>query len=285
MTIIDGHVHLWSHDTARYPDVGWKLNGESRLPQVNGEADGLVERMDASGVSYALNVQVPWYLEDNRYHHDAVKRFPGRFAFLCVIDLDTPGGGERLERMVQDEGAQGFRIHLVEKDRLEKLLAGEHDAVLAAARLLDVPVQLLARAEHMPAATYIARKFEGLRIVVDHLCHPNPDQAPDYDPWNEFFALADYPRSYVKVSLQVNLSKAPWPHSDLHGFTKRVLDRFTPQRCLWGSNYPLIPEDVNYDRILAIVRDELPFLTGDDLAQVLGGTAATLWQPQTGSAE
>jgi len=48
---------------------------------------------------------------------------------------------------------------------------------------------------------------------------------------------------------------------------------------MWGSNYPLIPETVSYDQVLAIVRDELPFLTGEDKDWVLGGTAASLWQP------
>lgn len=280
MTIVDGHVHLWSHDMTRFPTKEWQINGPSRLPAEDGTAEGLVERMDAAGVSYALNVQVPWYEEDNRYHHDAVARFPGRFAFLAVLDLDTPGAAGRLEQMVAEQGAQGFRIHLIEPGRADEVIYGKHDGLLETARRLEVTVQFLARVDHTPAIVHTTRRFEGVRVVIDHLLHPNPERGPDYAEWREFFDLGAYERAYVKVSCQVNHSRAAYPHADLHGFTQRVLERYTPQRCLWGSNYPLIPADVPYDRILAIVRDELPGLAGDDLEWVLGRTAMSLWQPR-----
>ena len=66
MPIIDGHVHPWSHDMHRYPDIAWREDGESRLPPHDGSAARLVELMDRSGVAYALNVQVPWYREECR---------------------------------------------------------------------------------------------------------------------------------------------------------------------------------------------------------------------------
>lgn len=276
MPIIDAHIHLWSHDMTRYPDIAWREDGESRLPKANGEAGRVVDLMDQSGVAFALNVQVPWYREDNRYHLDAVAQYPGRFAFLAVMDLDTPGAGERYERFHHELGARGFRIHHGE---IEKCLAGDLDDLFETALRLEAPLQFLGQHQHLAGVREMLRRFDGLRVVIDHLCHPKPECAPDYEDWADYFALAEYERSYVKVSLQVNCSKAPWPHADLHSFTKRTLDAFGPERCMWGSNYPLIPDSVPYDQILAIVRDELPFLKGDDLAWVLGGTAGSLWSP------
>ncbi len=276
MPIVDAHIHLWSHDMDRYPDIAWREDGESRLPKVYGEADRIVEHMDAHGVAFALNVQVPWYREDNRYHLDAVQRYPGRFAFLAVMNLDPEGIGDRYRKLAEELSATGFRIHHNEIDRV---VAGEFDALLEAGRELGHPLQFLGRAEHMGKLRQVIARFDGLKVVIDHLAHPNPAMAPEYADWADFFKLAEYPLSYVKVSLQVNCSKAPWPHRDLHGFTQRVLDAWGARRCMWGSNYPLIPETVSYDQVLAIVRDELPFLTGEDKDWVLGGTAASLWQP------
>jgi predicted TIM-barrel fold metal-dependent hydrolase len=191
-----------------------------------------------------------------------------------------PGAGERFEHSVAHNRAQGVRIHLVEPGRVEKVCGGAHDDVLATALRLDVPVQLLAgTADQLVAAEYIARHFDGVRIIVDHLCHPNPKFAPDYAAWAPFFALARYPRSYVKVSLQCECSHAPFPFTDLHGYEKRTLEAFTPQRCMWGSNYPLIPERYRYEQILSVVRDHLPGLDEAERARVLGGTAAELWSP------
>ncbi|MCC7495004.1 MAG: amidohydrolase [Fimbriimonadaceae bacterium] len=278
MPIIDAHIHLWSHDMARYPDIAWREAGNSRLPAVDGSAGRLVAAMDAAGVAYALNVQVPWYREDNRYHLDSVATYPGRFAFLAVMDLDRPGVAERFEQAHGTLGAQGFRVHYQE---IEPFAAGKFDDLLTVARRLDVPLQFLGQTAQIPALTQVLARCEGLKVVIDHLLHPNPVASPEYAAWDGFFALAQLPTVYVKVSLQVNCSKAPYPHRDLHDFTKRVLDAFTPQRCMWGSNYPLIPEGVSYQQVLDIVRTELPFLAGEELAAVLGGTAATLWQPRT----
>lgn len=276
MPIVDAHIHLWSHDRERYPDIAYRRTGKSELPAPNGLADDIVREMDAHGVAYALNVQVPWYREDNRYHLDSVARFPGRFAFLAVMDLETPGVGERYERFHHELGARGFRLH---HDELTLALDGRLDDLFATALRLDAPLQFLGQPHHMDGLHALIARFDGLRLIVDHLCHPNPSEGPGYERWQRFFDLASYERCYVKVSLQANCSKAPWPFADLHGFTKRTLDAFGPARCMWGSNYPLIPPELSYGQVLAVVRDQLPFLTGADLDLVLGGTAASLWQP------
>ena len=64
MTIIDTHVRLWHQDRERYPSKLW-VQGE--LQPHDSTAERLVDLMDRVGVTAALNVQVPWYGEDNRY--------------------------------------------------------------------------------------------------------------------------------------------------------------------------------------------------------------------------
>ena len=54
--------------------------GEELPADFRGSADWLVQLMDEHGVLGALLVQGLWYGEDNRYFHDAVRRYPGRFA-------------------------------------------------------------------------------------------------------------------------------------------------------------------------------------------------------------
>ena len=82
----------------------------------------IIDAMDGAGVARALNAQVPWYGEDNRYHHESAARFPGPFALLGVIDPASAGAPERLERMAREEGAGGFRIHFNEPGRRDQVL-------------------------------------------------------------------------------------------------------------------------------------------------------------------
>src|SRR5437870_5017186 len=93
-----------------------------RTAHPSGKPIEIIDAMDGAGVARALNAQVPWYGEDNRYHHESAARFPGPFALLGVIDPASAGAPERLERMAREEGAGGFRIHFNEPGRRDHVL-------------------------------------------------------------------------------------------------------------------------------------------------------------------
>lgn len=280
MTVIDAHVHLWHPDANRYPNRRWL---DWSLPPHDATADRLVQRMDDAGVTAALNVQVPWYAEDNRYHHDAARHFPGRFGLLGVLEPVSLAAPAAFERMVREERAQGVRIHFNEPGRREQVANGACDPLLAIAGELGVPVQCLARMPDMPAIRRSAIAFPCTNFIIDHLGHPDLNEPPPYPGAAEFFALGDLPNVYVKVSLLCDHSRQSYPYLDMQDFVRRTIDRFGPARLMWGSNFPLIPEvrtaePVDYRRSLDLVRCDWPWL--DDVAKewILGGTAASLWQ-------
>jgi predicted TIM-barrel fold metal-dependent hydrolase len=279
MTIIDAHVHLWHPDNSRYSSGLW-LN--SSLPPQDGTAERLVRLMDEAGVAAALNVQVPWYGEDNRYHRDVSDRFPSRFALLGVIDPALADAATRLERMVREQRAQGLRIHFNEPARREQVIQGDCDAVLAMAGELGVTVQCLARMPDIPAIRRAAEAFPATAFVVDHLAHPDLSEAPPFPGAAQLFALGKLPNVYVKVSLLCDHSRQSYPYPDVQMFVRRMLEHFGPRRLMWGSNFPLIPEvrtqePVDYRRSLELVRSDWPWMTDEDRDWILGKTALSLW--------
>jgi L-fuconolactonase len=277
--IVDAHVHIWSADRERYPMV----SGRARPLDHDGSAETLVRLMDGAGVGAALLVQTPWLGEDNRYLVDSMRRFPGRFAALGWLeDPLAPDAPARLERQYHAEGLRGVRLHLTDQRVHEGVLAGGADALCAQACALGVPVQFLNRAPAHPAILRVARAFPDLRVVVDHLGHPDPGEAPEFPSSAAFFELAAHPNVAVKVSNQVGSTHAPYPWADLHGYQQRVFDTFGPRRLMWGSNWPMQCTDLDYTARLDAVRAALPAfarLSPDERAWILGRTAARLWSP------
>jgi L-fuconolactonase len=276
-SIFDSHVHIWSADRQRYPMVP----GRERPLEHDGSAEALIREMDAAGVATALLVQTPWLGEDNRYFVDSMRRFPGRFVALGWLeDPVAPDAAERVQRQYDEDGFRGVRLHLTDARVNEGVLAGKADPLFRKAQQLGIPVQFLNRVATHPTILGVARAFPDLTIIVDHLGHPLVEEAPTFTSSEPFFALADYPRVYVKVSNHVISSRQPYPWADLHAYQQRMFDAFSPRRLMWGSNWPMQVPEVTYQQRLDAVRRELPAFTAlspEDQAWVLGGTARSLW--------
>ena len=275
--IYDAHVHLYSEDRARYPMVP----GRERPLEPSASAEALIREMDAAGVAHALLVQTPWLGEDNRYLVESMHRHPGRFAAIGWLeDPLARGAPERLRRMYDEDGFRGVRLHLNDERVHAGVLAGAADPVFQWARVVGVPVQLLQRVAQHPAIVRVADRFRDVRVVVDHLGHPDVSEAPEYRSSGAFFSLAERPNVYVKVSMHNVHSREGYPWADLHGYQQRVFDAFGPRRLMWGSNWPMAVPQAGYREGLDAVREHLPVfaaLSSDERAWVLGGTAQELW--------
>ena len=95
--IIDTHLHVWSDDSERYPFA------EGRTQVGGGSVELLNQTMDEVGVDKAVIVQPIYYLFDNRYVADCLRRFPGRFAAIGLVDPQGP----RRTRPARRAGAPG----------------------------------------------------------------------------------------------------------------------------------------------------------------------------------
>ncbi|MDA8219375.1 MAG: amidohydrolase family protein [Dehalococcoidales bacterium] len=282
--IFDSHVHLVSEDRAKYPMVP----GQERPAGFHGKAEWLIELMNDAGVDAALAVQTPWYGEDNRYLVESMRRFPGRFAAIGYLeDPFAPDAPDRLERQYHEDGFRGVRFHLVDTDRgsaviasvNEGLLAGKADPLIRKARALGVPIQFLNRIPTHPTVLAVADRFPNVTVVVDHLGHPYVAESPDFPSSANFFALAERPNVYVKVSNHVMHSRAAYPWRDLHDYQRRAIDLFGPRRLMWGSNWPMDMPSPTYKERLEAVRNEMPFLSAEEKEWILGKTALSIWTP------
>jgi len=57
---------------------------------------------------------------------------------------------------------------------------------------------------------------------------------------------------------------------------RRVIDAFTPQRIMWGSNFPGT-RDGGYIGLVKLGQTALPWLSGEDRSWIMGETAHKLW--------
>jgi predicted TIM-barrel fold metal-dependent hydrolase len=260
--IVDAHVHIWRKDPG-FPDPGVTfMSPASDIP-----LELLRHYMDEHGVDRAVLVQPMYPGGDNSLVADAARAEPDRYAAVCVVDPRLPEAPDRLEHWVKERGCRGLRLR---PSFAAETAAFENDALWRRVRALGVVVSVLARMEHVPAIARVAGSFPEVPIIVDHFAHPDPDFQP-------LLALADRPNVLVKVSGFHNFSKRPYPHEDGDAVFRAVLDRFGPDRMIWGSDFPHVLLKAGYGPALHHLERRYPSLPKDDRDRILGKNAARLY--------
>jgi L-fuconolactonase len=121
----------------------------------------------------------------------------------------------------------------------------------------------------------LAERYPGLTIILDHMARQSALRDDTcFADLDELLALARFPNIAIKASSLPCYTDSSYPFTSLEPYLRRIFEAFGADRIMWGSDLTRLP--CSYLECLDHMRLELPFLTEDDRAQVLGGTAAAL---------
>jgi predicted TIM-barrel fold metal-dependent hydrolase len=99
-----------------------------------------------------------------------------------------------------------------------------------------------------------------VRLVVDHCGRPSPEEGLHQPGFAALLQLGRDGRAYVKLSGYGQFSAQRYPYADTWPFVAALLDAFTPDRCVWGSDWPFLraTERVDYGPLVALTETLLP---------------------------
>jgi predicted TIM-barrel fold metal-dependent hydrolase len=270
MPYIDAHVHVWTGDTERYPLAPGRKREEMKPPTFTPEE--LLRHCRPAGVERIALVQMSFYGFDNSYMLDTMRRFPGTFGGIAIVDWTAPKPEEAMLQM-EKKGVRGFRIHpagapvaqWVETEGFRRMFTVGADHNLALCPLINP--------DALPSLARMCREFPRTPVVIDHLCRigaPGPIRDEDV---KALCGMAEYPAVKVKISAFYALGAKRPPHTDLAPLIRRVYDAFGPRRLMWASDCPFAVQNENYEDSISLVRDRLDFLADGDREWLLEKTA------------
>ena len=267
--IIDTHTHVVSSDKAKHPldpgARGWST-------EVSNDVEDLIAEMDKAGVECATLVQPnATYGLDNIYQCDSAKLYAPRTVSVGILDPAAPDAADKLSYWVNEHGMLGVRLQSqAEPDD------PACDAIWQRADELGVPISIGGGGQ--------PDKVDRMRNVAAR--HPNVMFAPDhFAGWSgsddkgamttALEEMAKLPNAHLRVS---STSLGPYPSLTAleQELFQRVIAAFTPQRIMWGSNFPS-SRDGGYAGQLQIAATALDWLSEDDRAWIMGGAAHKLW--------
>ena len=284
--IVDTHMHVWSNDLARFP-FSHPYKPDFKPPPIAGTAEMLLQEMDQFGIDFAVLVQ-PIYLGwDNTYVAECAKTWPRRFRAHGLIDPVDPDRASKLEYWMRRHRLSGMRFSPIYYEGREDWLDSEASLPLwRKAEELGAIFNFFIATHQLPRLEKTIRRFPRVSVVIDHLARVDlrrPDAATEFA---KLLRLASYPNVWAKISeLQFISVSAEYPFRDTFPLVRRLYDAFGPDRLLWGTGFPgaarAQDRRLPLEKELKLIREEIPFLTDEDRAKILGVNAVRLWKFKT----
>jgi L-fuconolactonase len=266
---VDSHVHFWDPAAREH---AW-LAGDGRLDRPFGPADFAAETRGAVDGVVAVQADCRW-----DQARDEASWF-GTFGdaevpvvgIVAAAQLESPDVGAHLRWLQEQALVVGVRRLL--QDEPPGFATG--DAFVGGVRSLadhGLTMDLCVRDHQLAEVTELVRLCPDVTFVLDHCGKPDI-RGGGHDAWAADLArLAELPRVTCKLSGLLSEADAA-SASSVPAYLRHVVEVFGPERCLFGSDWPVCTTAGSWAEWWDVVDQLLSPLGADDKALVLGQTA------------
>jgi predicted TIM-barrel fold metal-dependent hydrolase len=196
-------------------------------------------------------------------------------AIVARTPLAEPGFQELLERHLEaSDLVRGVR-DMTAAERLDEPAVTAALAVLAQ-RGLSWDAQCAVA--QLPRVTALARRHPDLQIVLTHAALPVARAAEDLPGWRAAItALAAAPNVCCKLS-GFGIGDHDWTVASLRPWVLGAVEAFGPQRCMFGSNWPVDRLFSSYQALLDAHREILGELSDAERTAIFAATATRVYK-------
>ena len=265
--IADCHNHIL--DPKRFP-YGAANRFHPGGPEINTAAQ-FTQLLAAHGVTHALIVGPnSGYGLDNGALLDAVAQGQRRFKGVAVVPNDIS-----LADLagLKSKGMLGIAINPT-FDGLD--YSRDIGPLLPKLEELDLVLQIQVEGDGLVDLWPLISSFRG-RMLFDHCGRPITKNGLNQPGFKKLLDLAQAGRTAVKLSGHVKFSDELFPYADTWPFVRALVNAFTLDNCVWGSDWPCLRarERVDYGQLLQLT--ETLFPDAGDRRKLLWDTPARLF--------
>jgi L-fuconolactonase len=271
--MIDAHQHFWR--LAR-GDYGWLTPALAPIFRDFGPAD-LAPILARHGIGRTILVQAAPTLAETAFLLDVARATPYVAGVVGWVDFDAPDAPDVVARLAGDPRLVGLRPMVQDIADDDWLARPCHAPVFEAMVAHGLVFDALVLPRHLSRLARVLERHPALAAVVDHGAKPRI-RAREIDGWRaSMTAIAAHRQAHCKLSGLVNEATPDAGLDVLAPYIDTLLDRFGPERLLWGSDWPVVELAGGYDRWRALSLAALASLSAAERAAVLGGTAARVY--------
>jgi len=280
---IDSHAHVARTMTGFWQPLRYgKISEGGEVRQLfppsfdptSSPPEVLLGYLDDAGVGRAFLVQHHMYGDQNETVLECLRTWPDRFVGYAYLGkMDQPDAADQLQALIE-AGMLGLKVEVASTRRLRPdfRFDGERELkIWERLNQLKRPIALDLIASPPNDVTALREVFDAFPDLKFVNCHVGGPVGPG---WRDRALLAKNPNGWVDLAVATMVERdEEYPFPKAQEFVRWAVDTFGADRIMWGTDYPPVLRRATYRQLLDWVRKHCDFLTDEQRALILGGTA------------
>jgi L-fuconolactonase len=276
---IDAHHHFWDPEKG---DYSWMSKLHAPIRRIF-NAEDLRPELAAAGISKTVLVQMWSSFEESQ----AFLRLAADTNFVAGVvgwvDLAAPDAAAKLDvllSMPQGKWLVGVCHQVHDEPDPDWILRNDVRRGLTAVSNRGLTYDLLVHPRELPASLEIVKKFPNIHFIIDHVAKPDI-RAGEFDLWAEALRPFAEHRSHAWCKLSGMVTEADWSNwkpEKIMPYLQTAIQIFGPDRCMFGSDWPVCLLAATYKDTIALVRDGVNYLSADAQKIILFDSAVEAYR-------
>ncbi|MFQ3338041.1 MAG: L-fuconolactonase [Colwellia sp.] len=274
MMRIDAHQHFWQLSRGDYE---W-LTPQLELLYQDFLPEQLAPVLEKHQVNKTVLVQAAATTAETEFMLKIARQEEFVAGVVGWIDMECDNALAHLEHFSQSPYFKGIRPMLQDIEDINWMLKAELAPVFELLMTKNLTFDALVLPQHLDALFTLIKRYPALKVVIDHGAKPaiSNDSSPEW--FDKLALIASETSAFCKLSGLVTEAGQDPQLEQLVPYMEHLLLCFGPERLMWGSDWPVVETNSNYQSWLGQVETFLQPLTNTEQQSIWAGTAKKFYQ-------
>lgn len=272
--LIDSHHHLWKYSAEQYD---W-ISEEMSVLRRDFWSEDLSLLSQDLGVDGFVSVQARQILAETDDLLKLAGTQPLIKGVVGWVDFRSEEVEDQLDRYAGNPKLKGLR-HVVQDEPDGFILGDAFNRGITHLVGRGLVYDVLIFAKQLADSIQFVKQHPQISMVLDHIAKPSVKAGAVDETWErEIRELAKLPNIVCKFSgVATEVTDATWDINTMRPYWDVALDAFSPDRLMFGSDWPVCLLRTEYKRWLDTVKELAGDLSNDEQQQFFGGTAKRIY--------
>ena len=292
--IIDAHHHFWDLNQNYYPFLSNKIDenfflGDYELIRKNYLPTDYVSDSKEHNIIGTIHCEAEWDRNDQvgetRWLENLSKKNKFPNAIVAHAWFHKKNSEEIIEKQASFDMVKGIRSKPITK------LSSNSDDLTGEGSMQDINwrngLKLLEKYNlnydlripnwHLEEAIEIVRLIPNTKVIINHAGFPWDRTKQGMEYWRKGIKLMSLePNTFIKLS-EFGVKDKDWDYSQNEQIIKELIDLFSPQRCMFASNFPVSKIKISFKDLYNNYKKIVKSFSSDEKKWLFAKTASEVY--------